>query len=112
MAVSQRSQLASWNSFAALFRESPRDLLLIIGMIAILIALFTPIPAILLDFLLITNFSLGLLMLLMTFSTDKPLRFSTFPSLLLIATLFRLSLNISATRLILADADAGALSSQ
>ena len=107
MAVQQERALGVWQSVVALFRESPRDLMLIFGMIAILIALFTPIPAFILDFLLITNFSLGLLMLLMAFSTDKPLRFSTFPSLLLIATLFRLSLNISATRLILADADAG-----
>jgi flagellar biosynthesis protein FlhA len=51
--------------------------------------------------------SLALLVLLLTFYVDKPLKFSTFPSLLLIATLFRLSLNIAATRLILSDADAG-----
>ena len=48
-----------------------------------------------------------MLILLLTFYVDKPLKFSTFPSLLLIATLFRLSLNIAATRLILSDADAG-----
>ncbi|MRX26859.1 flagellar biosynthesis protein FlhA [Kangiella sp. HZ709] len=83
------------------------DLGLVIGMVAILMILFLPIPSGLLDFLLITNFSFGLLILLITFYTDKPLSFSTFPSLLLIATLFRLALNISATRLILDDADAG-----
>ncbi len=84
-----------------------RDLALIVGMIGILLVLFVPIPATLLDFLLITNFSFGLLIFLLTFYSEKPLSFSTFPSLLLIATLFRLSLNIAATRLILADADAG-----
>lgn len=83
------------------------DLILVLGMIGILIVLFTPIPAALLDFLLLANISFALLILLLTFYMRKPLDFSTFPSLLLIATLFRLSLNISATRLILSDADAG-----
>jgi flagellar biosynthesis protein FlhA len=83
------------------------DLILVMGVVCILLVLVTPIPPQLLDFLLITNMSLALLVLLLTFYVDKPLKFSTFPSLLLIATLFRLSLNIAATRLILSDADAG-----
>src|SRR5262249_24823967 len=73
----------------------------------ILVVLFTPIPTRLLDLLLLANFSFALLILLITFYAQKPVEFSTFPSLLLIATLFRLSLNIAATRLILSDADAG-----
>lgn len=73
----------------------------------ILFILFIPIPAALLDLLLIINFSWALTILLLTFYTDKPLSFSTFPALLLISTLFRLALNISATRLILTDASAG-----
>jgi flagellar biosynthesis protein FlhA len=83
------------------------EIALVIGMVGILIVLFTPIPAPLLDFLLLLNFSLGLTVLLLTFYTEKPLAFSTFPSILLIATLFRLSLNIASTRLILESADAG-----
>jgi len=83
------------------------DLILAFSMIGILFILFSPIPPALLDLFLITNFSFALLILLLTFYVDKPLDFSTFPSLLLIATLFRLALNISATRLILADANAG-----
>jgi len=83
------------------------DLILALSMVGILLILFTPIPPVLLDLFLITNFSFALLILLLTFYVDKPLDFSTFPSLLLIATLFRLALNISATRLILTDADAG-----
>ena len=83
------------------------DLILVLSVIAILAILFTPIPSGLLDFLLVANFSFALLILLLTFYVEKPLEFSTFPSLLLIATLFRLSLNIAATRLILNDADAG-----
>ncbi|MGC0118632.1 flagellar biosynthesis protein FlhA [Pseudoalteromonas piscicida] len=84
-----------------------KDLLLVIAVVVILMMLFLPVPPLLLDILLITNFSLALLILMLTFYTDKPLSFSTFPSLLLIATLFRLGLNISATRLILNEGDAG-----
>ncbi|MFL6662211.1 MAG: FHIPEP family type III secretion protein, partial [Rhizobacter sp.] len=83
------------------------DLVLVLAMVGILIVLFTPIPSSLLDVLLMTNLCFALLILLITFYAGKPVEFSTFPSLLLIATLFRLSLNIAATRLILGDADAG-----
>jgi flagellar biosynthesis protein FlhA len=83
------------------------DLLLVVGIVFILLLLFAPIPPWLLDFLLLSNFSFGLLLLLLTFYVAKPLEFSTFPSLLLIATLFRLGLNLSATRLILTNANAG-----
>lgn len=90
-----------------LFKDGKSELLLVVAVVAILMLLFTPIPAGFLDLLLLTNFSLGLVILLLTFYTDKPLSFSTFPSLILIATLFRLGLNVSSTRLILNDADAG-----
>jgi flagellar biosynthesis protein FlhA len=83
------------------------EMVLVALLASILLVLFTPIPAGLLDFLLLANFSFALLILLLTFFMARPLEFSTFPSLLLVATLFRLSLNVSATRLILADADAG-----
>lgn len=83
------------------------DLVLVLALIGILMLLFVPIPGGLLDFLLITNISFALLILLLTFYMGKPLEFSTFPSLLLMTTLFRLGLNISATRLILSDANAG-----
>lgn len=83
------------------------DLMLAVAVIGILLVLFTPIPTGLLDLLLLTNFAVALLVLLVTFDTDKPLSFSTFPSLLLMTTLFRLALNVSATRLILTDGDAG-----
>ncbi|MFL6711383.1 MAG: FHIPEP family type III secretion protein, partial [Sulfurifustis sp.] len=83
------------------------DLVLVFSIISILLLLFVPIPTWLIDFLFIANFSFALLILLLTFYMGKPLEFSTFPSLLLISTLFRLGLNISATRLILGNADAG-----
>jgi flagellar biosynthesis protein FlhA len=83
------------------------ELVLVALLAGILLVLFTPIPARMLDFLLITNFSFALLVLLLTFYMARPLDFSTFPSLLLVATLFRLSLNVSATRLILSQGNAG-----
>ena len=83
------------------------DLFLIVGVVGVLTILFAPIPGRLLDLLLIVNFSCALLLLLLTFYVRRPLDFSTFPSLLLIATLFRLGLNVAATRLILGQADAG-----
>ncbi|MBV8659131.1 MAG: flagellar biosynthesis protein FlhA [Burkholderiales bacterium] len=83
------------------------DIVMVMLVLGILMVLFTPIPAALLDFLILANFSFALLILLLTFYMAKPVEFSTFPSMLLIATLFRLSLNVAATRLILRDADAG-----
>jgi flagellar biosynthesis protein FlhA len=83
------------------------DLMLVFMVMGILTALFVPIPPGLLDFLILSNFGFALLILLLTFYVPKPIDFSTFPSLLLVSTLFRLSLNVSATRLILSDADAG-----
>jgi len=83
------------------------DLVLIALVMGILLVLFAPIPAGLLDFLIVVNFSLALLVLLMTFYAPRPVDFSTFPAVLLIATLFRLALNVSATRLILSEGDAG-----
>ncbi len=89
------------------FFNQNSELFMIVFATGILFILFVPIPAAFLDFLLIINLSWALTILLLTFYTDKPLSFSTFPALLLISTLFRLALNVSATRLILSDGDAG-----
>jgi flagellar biosynthesis protein FlhA len=83
------------------------DLVLVALLLGVLTVLFAPIPAVLLDVLILLNFSFALLLLLLTFYMDRPADLSTFPSLLLVATLFRLSLNVAATRLILANGDAG-----
>ncbi|HJV47708.1 MAG TPA: flagellar biosynthesis protein FlhA [Geothrix sp.] len=83
------------------------DIALVALVFGVLVVLFAPIPAPLLDFLILTNFSCAFLILLLTFYMARPVEFSTFPSLLLIATLFRLSLNVAATRLILSDGNAG-----
>ncbi len=92
--------------FKNMFQQN-RDLVLVIGVIAILLILFAPIPPMLIDLLIVINFAFALTILLLTFYVGRPVEFSTFPSLLLIATLFRLALNVSATRLILTTANAG-----
>jgi flagellar biosynthesis protein FlhA len=83
------------------------DIVMVVLVLGVLVVLFVPIPSPLLDFLILTNFSFAFLILLLTFYMARPVEFSTFPSLLLIATLFRLSLNVAATRLILSNGDAG-----
>jgi len=83
------------------------DVLLVVLVLGVLTVLFAPIPAGLLDFLILANIGFALTLLMLTFYMHRPVEFSTFPSLLLIATLFRLSLNVAATRLILTDAGAG-----
>lgn len=83
------------------------DVAMVLAVLGVLTVLFVPIPKPLLDFLLLANFSFAFLVLLLTFYMARPVEFSTFPSLLLVATLFRLSLNVAATRLILAEGDAG-----
>jgi flagellar biosynthesis protein FlhA len=84
-----------------------RDLVVLIGIIGIVLMMVVPVPIPLLDFLLIINISVALLIILVAMNTKEALQFSIFPSLLLITTLFRLALNVSTTRNILANAEAG-----
>ena len=85
----------------------PKELTVLIGVIAIVIMMVVPIPPALLDVLLILNITIALTIILIGMNTKEALQFSIFPSLLLITTLFRLALNISTTRNILAHAEAG-----
>jgi flagellar biosynthesis protein FlhA len=84
-----------------------RDLVVLIGIIGIVLMMIVPIPLTLLDFLLLTNISVALVIILVAMNTVDALEFSVLPTLLLITTLFRLALNISTTRNILAHAEAG-----
>jgi len=83
------------------------DIVLAIGLVTIVAMMVLPIPPGILDFLLTVNISLSVIILLVCLYTKEPLDYSTFPTILLIATLFRLGLNVSATRLILLHAEAG-----
>lgn len=76
--------------------------------VVIIVAMMVvPLPPLVLDILIATNFSIAIAILLLTMYTKEPLEFSVFPSLLLIMTLFRLAINVSSTRLILLKYDAG-----
>ena len=77
------------------------------GVIAILMVMIIPIPTFLLDILLSFSITFSIIILLMSMYVLKPLHFSVFPSVLLIATLLRLSLNVASTRLILLHGNEG-----
>lgn len=83
------------------------DLLMAISLLAILAVMLIPLPAIILDLALTLSLTSSLLILLVALYTNKTLDFSVFPSLLLITTLFRLSLNVATTRLVLSEGHAG-----
>jgi flagellar biosynthesis protein FlhA len=77
------------------------EISIVIGVVLILLVMIVPIPSWLLDILIALNIALSVLVLLTTFYTRRPLEFSAFPTVLLILTLFRLSLNVASTRRIL-----------
>ncbi len=83
------------------------DIWLVVGLLGTILLLILPIPPALLDALLAASIALALLMLLVILYVRQPSEFSGFPTLLLFVTLFRLSLNVASTRLILLDGYAG-----
>jgi len=72
-----------------------------LGLIAVVVIMVVPLPSMLIDLLLAVSISLALIILVVSMYTQQPLDFSTFPSVLLVVTLFRLSLSVASTRLIL-----------
>lgn len=88
-------------------RKSRRDFGFAAGIVAILAVLFLPVPAILIDVGLAFSIALSVLILMVALWIQKPLEFSAFPTVLLIATLLRLALGIATTRLILANGQKG-----
>ncbi|MFQ5579247.1 MAG: flagellar biosynthesis protein FlhA [Nitrospiria bacterium] len=83
------------------------DVVMTVGVVGILILMILPLPTLLLDLLLAFSFSFALVILFVSMHTLKPVEFSAFPSILLIVTLFRLSLNIATTRIILLKGNEG-----
>ncbi len=73
----------------------------------ILAMMVLPLPAILLDLLFTFNIALSMLVLLAAMNTSRPLEFSVFPTVLLLTTLLRLSLNVASTRVVLMTATPG-----
>ena len=89
------------NPIVAFFATNARDLALPVWVIGILLIMIIPIPAAMIDLLLTLSIAGSLLILFVGLYMLKPLDFSVFPSLLLLVTLFRLSLNVATTRQIL-----------
>ena len=84
------------------------DIGIAIGIMGILMIMVIPLPTMVLDLFLAINITIAVLIILVTIYAARPLDFSVFPTLLLITTLFRLSLNIASTRLILLEGHTGA----
>lgn len=85
------------------------DIMVAVAALVIISMMIIPMPDWLLDVMLTANIMVALVMLLVTVYTVQPLEFASFPSMLLVATLFRLALNIAATRQILLNAHAGSV---
>ncbi len=85
------------------------DLLAAVGVVVIVTMLVVPLPPALLDLLIALNISAALSILVVTMYLNRALDFASFPSLLLLTTMFRLAINVSVTRLILTTGDAGSV---
>ncbi len=83
------------------------DILLAVGIVFVVTMMVIPLSPMVLDVFLTLNIALSVTILLVTLYTQEPLQYSTFPTVLLFATLFRLGLNVSTTRLILLHGEAG-----
>lgn len=83
------------------------DIALALLLVAIIFMMILPMPTLIVDILIAINMGIAILLLMLSVYLPSPLHFSSFPSVLLLTTLFRLSLSIATTRLILTEADAG-----
>jgi len=88
-------------------KTSRRDIGFAIGIVFILVVLFLPLPAVMIDIGLAVSISFSVLILMVSLWIQRPLEFSSFPTILLVATMLRLSLNIATTRLILSNGAEG-----
>ncbi|HEY5807510.1 MAG TPA: type III secretion system export apparatus subunit SctV [Povalibacter sp.] len=102
ISVTELKRSFSWRSLA---RQN--DLFLALLIVAVVALMVLPLPPYMLDTLIALNLSMSVILLMVALYITSPLGLSTFPSLLLFTTLFRLSLNIASTRQILLHADAG-----
>jgi len=107
-AVEERSEGASFDFrelMASILRRG--DILLALGVVGILVVLILPMPKWALDISLAFSITFSVLILMTALFVEKPLQFNAFPTVLLLATMVRLSLNLASTRLILADGHTG-----
>lgn len=87
--------------------SSATDLGIALALVGVIIMMVIPVPAFILDFALVLSFALSLTILVVSLYVKEPLDFSSFPLVLLFATLFRLSLNVASSRLILLHGEEG-----
>ncbi|MCZ4366170.1 flagellar biosynthesis protein FlhA [Sulfitobacter dubius] len=102
MSTKPNSIMPQWRMFGA-----NKDVSFAVGMSLVLAVLFLPLPPILLDFGLALSLSLSVLIFMVALWIPSPLQFNSFPTLLLVTTMLRLSLNVASTRLILSEGHAG-----
>ena len=93
------------NSVSKLLRS--KDIVMAVALIMLVLLLIVPLPSFLVDLLLVMNIAAAVGILMLTMYITEPLEFSTFPTVLLLLTLFRLGINVSVSRLILLDGSAG-----
>jgi flagellar biosynthesis protein FlhA len=105
MAIAQQTQYAV--QLPVISKNS--DIIIAVAVVAILVFMVIPLPPMLLDLLISFNITFALIILLASMYTLRPLELSAFPSILLLVTLFRLSLNVASTRIILIHGNEGAM---
>ena len=105
MASPARSLPSPWKVPSAL--GNWRDLGVPLAVLGVVIALITPLPGFILDILIVTDIMMSVVVMMVAMYIRKPAEFNVFPTTLLLLTLFRLSLSISATRLILMNGNSG-----
>ena len=98
---------ATLNATAVKKKGTLHHLLVPVAIIGILAILIFPLPTVVLDICIALNIVISLIVLFTSLYVEKPLRFSSFPAILLVTTLFRLSMNVASTRLILLNGDSG-----
>jgi len=96
-----------WKRISSLAAANWKELGVPVAVLGIVIALITPVPAFLLDALIVTDIMMSVIVMMVAMHIRRPVEFSIFPTTLLLLTLFRLALNISATRLILMNGNTG-----
>jgi len=97
------------NKIALPFIEKNSEILVALGVVGIVVLMVLPLPPMLLDLLLTFNITFAIIILLVSMYILNPLDLSSFPSILLLATLFRLSLNVASTRIILLHGNEGTM---
>src|SRR5271154_6283471 len=98
---------AAANPLAALSLSSVSELGVPIAVLMIVIALITPLPSFILDFLIVMDLMMSVIVMMVAMYIGRPVEFSVFPTVLLLLTLFRLALNVSSARLILLNGNSG-----